>query len=85
MTLAECVQLHEAAQAERSADRPIRVLRAACLRTAYWRADVGFLARVRRNSLRSPAVIRCRTLAETGEHLGLDRVGLVVETLEVTS
>lgn len=77
------IALHEAAQATRDPSRPIRVIRVAMLRTRYWRTDAD--ERERRGASLKPGHVQftCQELAETGELLGLDRVGLVVEEVEV--
>lgn len=65
--LAECIRRYHEAQATRDPSRPVRVIRVAMLRTKNWRAaaDRGWGGR------------RQREIAATGEHLGLDRVGLL--------
>lgn len=63
--------------------RPARIIRSANLLTTSWRADVYFLVHQRGHTLTAPNTRRVVALAETGEHLGLERVGLVVETTEV--
>jgi protein-disulfide isomerase-like protein with CxxC motif len=63
---------------------PVRVIRSANLLTSSWRSDVRFLAVQRGHSHRSHEVFVSQVLADTGEHLGLDRVGLVVGSDEVT-
>lgn len=73
--------------------RPVRMIHSANLLTRYWRQDVRFnepkfvlfpssgnQARFGRDNESD----RCRALAETGERLGLERVGLIVETSEVS-
>ena len=78
--LATCIGLYWIAQATRP---PTRAIRVAMLRTKTWRreADLGThpsRGRWTRADLRGGDVQQCRDLAATGEHLGLERVGLVV-------
>jgi hypothetical protein len=78
-TLREAIDLYEADIAARTIGQ--RVIRVAMLRTKVWRQDVKhleskFLALTPGIDSRDAA--RCRAMAETGEHLGLERVGLVV-------
>lgn len=79
----ELLALRDRMNARLAASEPVRLIRVANLRTTAWRADA---AKLRSNwgGLRviSRDGLRCERLAETGEHLGLDRVGLVVETVE---
>lgn len=79
-TLRDLIEQFHEAEAARPPGAPIRVHRAAILRTTSWRQDVGFLERQRYHSATSPEVSRCYTMAQTGEHLSLERVGLAVET-----
>jgi hypothetical protein len=81
--LATCIGRYWIAQATRSPDRPQRAIRVAMLRTKTWRreADLGThpsRGRWTRPDIRGGDVQQCRDLAATGEHLGLDGVGLVV-------
>jgi hypothetical protein len=80
-TIAECIGRYWIAQTLRPPDRPQRAIRVAMLKTTVWRQDVAhleskFLALA--PGIDSRDARRCRVMAETGEHLGLERVGLVV-------
>lgn len=68
-------RFHEADAAH--PDRPIRVHRVAMLPTKSWRQDVHFLV-VQRIQPHSRETLACRTLADIGEHLGLERVGRII-------
>jgi hypothetical protein len=46
--------------------------------TATWRRDSHYLSRSWKCAADLPDVVRCDLLAATGEHLRLERVGLVV-------
>lgn len=92
--LAECIRRFHEAQATRPPDRPIRVIRVAMLRTTAWRSDarkvnggrdVVFPSTGRAATFFDQTALRCQVLAETGELLGVERVGLVVEAAEVGS
>jgi len=82
--LAECIRLFHEAQATRPPGRPIRVIRVAMLRTKSWRQDVGFLVTQRLHKTTAAEPVACATLADLGEHLGLERVGRAAEAREVT-
>lgn len=80
--LAECIRRYEAAQATRPPGRPIRVIRVAMLRTKSWRREADKQTHPDRGRPRRPYqqhgdVQQCRDLAATGEHMGLDGVGVV--------
>ena len=92
--LAECIRRYEASLATRPPGRPVRVIRAANLTPAAWKSDARITSggrngtEVHFSSSGDTAMLgvhlprRCAALAETGAHLGLDRVGLVIETVE---
>lgn len=83
--LATCIALFRAREATRPPGTPIRVIRAVTLTTAAWRSDermhagVSFANLPTRHAEGSLSET-CRRLAVVGEGLGLERVGLVVET-----
>jgi hypothetical protein len=80
--LQDAIDAFEARMAVRDFERePLHVVTAAALPTRTWRASER-----RAGSLHRAGSIdaRCAALAETGEHLGIERVGLVVESREVT-
>ncbi len=81
-SLLDLIAEHRVAEANRSPGAPIRIHRVAHLKTHYWQRDADYLE-VKFRGLRGPsrAQFRSRDLAQTGEHLGLERVGLVVETV----
>lgn len=65
--------------------RPVRIIRSANLLTRYWQQDVDHLERKMIGlGVESQDLRRCYELAETGKHLGLERVGLVVGVEEVS-
>ena len=74
------IALHEAAQATRDPERPINVIRVAMLRTAAWRQDAAYFEKMGLNVRPGSQGFTCLEMAETGERLGLERVGVVVET-----
>ena len=81
-------RLHEDGRI-RDYGRPVRIIRSANLLTRIWQQDAKSrvwrpkLALWRRPDLESGELKRIRAMAETGEHLGLERVGLVVGVEEV--
>lgn len=79
----DLLKIRDRMNARLEAGEPVRVIRSANLPTTAWRSDVHFLAEQRNHSPASYQVRVCQTLADTGEHLGLDRVGLIVGTAEV--
>lgn len=82
--LAELIRRFHEADVARP-DRPIRIIRVAHLKTSSWHQDAGMFTHPSGHAaISTTEASRCRTLAETGEHLGLERVGVVVETVEVT-
>lgn len=88
-----CARLFWDRMAVRDFERePLRVVRVAMLQTKAWRADVRFNAGPRTVAFpstgrsvefRDRESDRCEQLAQTGERLGIERVGLVVERSEV--
>lgn len=86
--LQECARLFWARMAPRDPSEPIRVVRVVMLAPRVWRqhetGSSGVTYAKRKPSYRNGSKLeRCRQLAETGERLGIDRVGLVVESREV--
>lgn len=86
----ELLAIRDRMLARLAAGAPVRLIRVANLKTEAWRQDVRFN---RDRAVAFPTTGRfvrfrdrqsdlCEALASTGEHLGLDRVGLVVETVE---
>lgn len=59
--------------------RATRAIRVASMTTVAWRRDAAYLAPHNSNPETAPLARRSRLLAETGELLGLEYVGVVVE------
>lgn len=83
--LQECARLFWARMAARDPSEPIRVVRVVMLEPHIWRrheiGSSGTSYAKRKPSYRTGSKLeRCRQLAETGERLGLDRVGLAAES-----
>jgi hypothetical protein len=78
--LQEFIRLFREREATRPPGTPIRVIRSANLRTDYWRQDARYLVEQKGHGEQRREVARCSALAATGEHLDLDRVGLVVDS-----
>lgn len=70
-------------QLESEPHRPVRIVRSANLLTHYWRADVGFLESRGQGRRPGTQLSISETLAETGERLDIERVGLIFEVAEV--
>jgi hypothetical protein len=82
-TLREAIEQFEARMAVRDFEKdPVRVVTAAGLKTRYWRQDAESFERHGGSLRPGHDQWRCRELAETGELLGIERVGLVVESRE---
>jgi hypothetical protein len=58
------------------------VYRAVVMPTSEWRRDARMLRSWSGDNVQHPEEMRCRQLAMLGERLGLDVVGMVVETRE---
>lgn len=84
----ELLAIRDRMNARLAAGEPVRLIRVANLLTRTWQASRRIqramaYADLPETHRPGSAAERCRLLAETGEHLGLDRVGLVIETVEV--
>lgn len=89
-TLTECIDAFRARMAARRPDHPTRVVRVAMLPTRTWHQGERQLfatayANVPPVHRAGSEVERCRRLAETGERLGLERVGAVIDSTESVS
>ena len=84
-TLRECIALHHAAEAIRPPGQRIRILRGACMAVADWQFTLHQRAAYYRDhpTGRQTQVRRSFAVIEMAEHLGLDRVGRVVEMVTV--
>jgi hypothetical protein len=92
-SLTDLIERFEAAERGRPLDAPVRIVRVAMLQTIAWRQDVRLAGPEREvtferagrtvqfNAYSREGRLR-EALAQTGEHLGLERVGRVVETIE---
>lgn len=81
----ELLRIRDRMMAKLGSGAPVREIHSANLRTPIWRQDIEYLRRGWRTlGVESKEANRCEALAQTGEHLGLDRVGLIIETFEVT-
>jgi hypothetical protein len=88
-TLREAIEQFEARMAVRDFERdPIRVVTAVALRTKAWRQhqrhqSATSYADLKPSYRNGSLAERTRQMAETGELLGIERVGLVVDQREV--
>lgn len=79
----QLLAIRDRMNARLAAGEPGRMIRSANLLTRYWRSDVAFLESRGQGRRPGAQLSISETLAETGEHLDIERVGLVFEVAEV--
>lgn len=82
-TAAELLAIRDRMLARLESGEPVRVIRSVNLLTRHWRSDVGFLEGRGQSRRAGHQLSISETLAETGELLDIERVGLVFDVAEV--